>query len=106
MAQSNAGFICFFAWASGSESTSHPPEKRAVALALINCVGQFQVGNIFGSYVSNSVAWNSRRMVVQPVIFSATITYEDGYDYTPLCSAMKQWKDDLWCPSPSSIESL
>ena len=49
MAQSNAAFICFLAWASGS--ISHPPEKRAVAIALINCVGQ--LGNIFGSYVSS-----------------------------------------------------
>ena len=49
MAQSYGGFICFLAWASGS--ISHPPEKRAVAIALINCVGQ--LGNIFGSYVSS-----------------------------------------------------
>ena len=47
MAQSNGGVICLLAWASAS--VSHPPEKRAVALALINCVGQF--GNILGSYV-------------------------------------------------------
>jgi len=47
MAQSYGGLICLLAWASGS--VSHPPEKRAVALALINCVGQ--LGNIFGSYV-------------------------------------------------------
>jgi hypothetical protein len=49
MAQSSGGLICLLAWASGS--VSHPPEKRAVALALINCVGQF--GNILGSYVSS-----------------------------------------------------
>ena len=49
MAQSYGGFICFLAWASGS--VSHPPEKRAVALALINCVAQ--TGNILGSYVSS-----------------------------------------------------
>ena len=51
MAQSNAGYICFLAWASGS--ISHPQEKRAVALALINCVGQ--LGSFFGSYVSLTV---------------------------------------------------
>ena len=49
MAQSSGGVICFLAWASGS--VSHPPEKRAVALALINCVGQ--LGSILGSYVFN-----------------------------------------------------
>ena len=49
MAQSNGGAICLLAWASAS--VSHPPEKRAVALALINCVGQF--GNVLGSYVFN-----------------------------------------------------
>ncbi|KIM46229.1 hypothetical protein M413DRAFT_307768 [Hebeloma cylindrosporum] len=47
MAQSYAGFICFLAWASGS--VSHPPAKRPVALALINCISQF--GNVMGSYV-------------------------------------------------------
>ena len=47
MAQCYGAFICFFAWASGS--VSYPPAKRAVALALINCVSQF--GNILGSYV-------------------------------------------------------
>jgi len=47
MAQSYGGLICLLAWASGS--VSHPPEKRAVALALINCVGQ--LGNILGSYL-------------------------------------------------------
>ena len=47
MVQSYGGLICLLAWASGS--VSHPPEKRAVALALINCVGQ--LGNILGSYV-------------------------------------------------------
>ena len=47
MVQSNGGVICLLAWASAS--ISHPPEKRAVALALINCVSQF--GNILGSYV-------------------------------------------------------
>ena len=50
MAQSTGGLICLLAWASGS--VSYPPEKRAVALALINCIGQF--GNILGSYVSSS----------------------------------------------------
>ena len=49
MAQTSGGLICLLAWASGS--ISHPPGKRAVALALINCVGQF--GNILGSYVSS-----------------------------------------------------
>ena len=47
MAQSNGGVICFLAWASAS--VSQPPEKRAVALALINCVSQF--GGVVGSYV-------------------------------------------------------
>ena len=55
MAQSNGGLICLLAWASGS--ISYPPEKRAVALALINCVGQF--GNILGSYVS---IWTLQRL--------------------------------------------
>jgi len=66
MAQMYAGFICFLAWASGS--VAHPPEKRAVALALINCVSQ--MGNVFGAYVfhfllvafvlnSSSYAWPS-----------------------------------------------
>ena len=49
MTQSNGGMICLLAWASGS--ISQPPEKRAVALALINCLGQF--GNILGSCVSS-----------------------------------------------------
>ena len=49
MAQTSGGLICLLAWASGS--VSHPPEKCAVALALINCVGQ--LGNILGSYVSS-----------------------------------------------------
>ncbi|TFK43577.1 MFS general substrate transporter [Crucibulum laeve] len=52
MAQSYAGFICFLAWTSSS--VSHPPEKRAVALALINCVSQ--LGNVAGSYMWPS-AW-------------------------------------------------
>ncbi|KAF9006425.1 MFS general substrate transporter [Cyathus striatus] len=47
MAQSYAGFIVFLAWASNS--VSHPPAKRAVALAFINCVSQS--GNVIGSYV-------------------------------------------------------
>ena len=47
MAQMYSAFICFLAWASGS--VAHPPEKRAVALALINCVSQ--MGNVFGAYV-------------------------------------------------------
>ena len=47
MAQSNGGVICLLAWASAS--VSHPPEKRGVALALMNCVSQFS--NILGSYV-------------------------------------------------------
>ncbi|KAF6762658.1 MFS general substrate transporter [Ephemerocybe angulata] len=45
-----SGFICFLAWASSS--VSQPSSKRAVALALINCVSQS--GNILGSY-----AWPS-----------------------------------------------
>ncbi|KAF8812398.1 MFS general substrate transporter [Phlegmacium glaucopus] len=47
MTQSYAGFICFLAWASSS--VAYPPEKRAVALALINCVSQS--GNILGSFI-------------------------------------------------------
>jgi len=47
MAQTYAGFICFLAWASGS--VANPPAKRAVALALINCVSQ--LGNVIGAYV-------------------------------------------------------
>ncbi|KAF8192559.1 tartrate transporter [Pholiota molesta] len=45
MAQSYGGFIVFLAWASGS--ISYPPAKRAVALALINCISQ--LGNVIGS---------------------------------------------------------
>lgn len=45
MAQSYGAFICFLAWASGS--VAYPPAKRAVALALINCVSQ--LGNVIGS---------------------------------------------------------
>jgi MFS family permease len=58
MAQSYGGFICFLAWASGS--VSYPPEKRAVALALINCVSQF--GNILGSYVFIYTSTRSNRL--------------------------------------------
>ncbi|KAF9534883.1 MFS general substrate transporter [Crepidotus variabilis] len=47
MAQMYGAFMCFLAWASGT--VSYPPAKRAVALALINCVSQS--GNVFGSYV-------------------------------------------------------
>ncbi|KAF9569063.1 MFS general substrate transporter [Agrocybe pediades] len=47
MTQAYGAFICFLAWASSS--VSHPPEKRAVALALINCISQ--LGNVFGSYI-------------------------------------------------------
>ncbi|KAI0322458.1 MFS general substrate transporter [Amylostereum chailletii] len=47
MAQSYAGFICFFAWLSNS--IARPPAKRAVALAFINAFSQ--LGNIAGSYV-------------------------------------------------------
>ncbi|KAF9058143.1 major facilitator superfamily domain-containing protein [Panaeolus papilionaceus] len=47
VAQSYAAYICFLAWASGT--IPHPPAKRAVALALINCVSQS--GNIVGSYI-------------------------------------------------------
>lgn len=46
MTSSYAGFTCMLAWASGS--ASHPPEKRAVALAFINCISQ--LGNVLGSY--------------------------------------------------------
>ncbi|KXN83671.1 hypothetical protein AN958_00812 [Leucoagaricus sp. SymC.cos] len=47
MAQTFAGFICFLAWASAT--VSNPPQKRAVAIALINTVSQS--GNIVGAYV-------------------------------------------------------
>ncbi|TEB30217.1 sugar transporter [Coprinellus micaceus] len=47
MAQSYAGFVCQYAWISGS--FPRPPSKRAVALALINAFSQ--LGNIAGSYV-------------------------------------------------------
>jgi len=47
MAQCYGAFICFLSWASSS--VSHPPAKRAVALALINCVSQ--TGNILGSFL-------------------------------------------------------
>lgn len=47
MAQSYAGFVCQYAWISGS--FPRPPSKRAVALALINAFSQ--LGNIAGSCV-------------------------------------------------------
>ncbi|KAF8351500.1 MFS general substrate transporter [Amanita rubescens] len=50
MAQMFAGFVCFWAWVSGSIPDS--ASKRAVALALINCFAQ--LGNVFGIY-----AWPS-----------------------------------------------
>ena len=62
MAQSNGGVICLLAWASAS--VSYPPEKRVVALALINCVGQ--LGNILGSYVF-SCTFNVSRFFLQTV---------------------------------------
>jgi hypothetical protein len=40
-------FVCMLAWASSS--ASHPPEKRAVALAFMNCLSQ--LGNVVGSCV-------------------------------------------------------
>ncbi|KAF8741109.1 hypothetical protein AX14_005712 [Amanita brunnescens Koide BX004] len=46
MAQMFAGFVCFWAWVSGS--IPHPASKRAVALGIINAIAQF--GNIFGMY--------------------------------------------------------
>ncbi|TFK28782.1 tartrate transporter [Coprinopsis marcescibilis] len=46
MTSSYGGFACMLAWASSS--VSHPPAKRAVALAFINCVSQ--LGNILGSF--------------------------------------------------------
>ncbi|KAI0035900.1 sugar transporter [Vararia minispora EC-137] len=54
MAQSYAGFVCFYAWLSNS--FPRPPSKRAVALALINAFSQ--LGNIAGSYVWPSM-WGS-----------------------------------------------
>lgn len=47
MAQSYAGFVCFYTWLSNS--FPRPPSKRAVALAFINAFSQ--MGNIAGSYV-------------------------------------------------------
>lgn len=61
MAQSYAGFVCFLAWAS--ESVSHPPAKRPVALALINCIAQ--LGNVTGSYVFSSVITCQRKCVIE-----------------------------------------
>jgi len=46
MAQSYAGFVCFYAWMSNT--IPRPPSKRAVALAFINAFSQ--LGNIAGSY--------------------------------------------------------
>lgn len=47
MAQMKCGTIGLYAWAS--VSTSGSPAKRAVALALINTLGQS--GNIAGAYI-------------------------------------------------------
>ncbi|KAK2466178.1 hypothetical protein APHAL10511_001820 [Amanita phalloides] len=47
MAQMFAGFVCFWAWVSGS--IPHPASKRAVALGLINSFAQF--GNVFAMSV-------------------------------------------------------
>ena len=69
MAQSNAGLICLLAWASGS--ISHPPEKRAVALALINCVGQF--GGFFGSYVFSCTFDVSTNRLTVSLIFQISL---------------------------------
>ncbi|KAF9263451.1 MFS general substrate transporter [Marasmius fiardii PR-910] len=46
MAQAYAGYIIFLAWES--TSVSQPPEKGAVAIALVNTIAT--TGNIFGSY--------------------------------------------------------
>ncbi|KIL70100.1 hypothetical protein M378DRAFT_156155 [Amanita muscaria Koide BX008] len=46
MAQIYSGFVCFLAWMSGS--IPHPPSKRAVALAFINCFSQ--LGNVAAMY--------------------------------------------------------
>lgn len=45
MAQAYGGYICFLAWASGS--IAETPAKRAVALAIINCIAN--LGNVVGS---------------------------------------------------------
>ncbi|EFI27695.1 tartrate transporter [Coprinopsis cinerea okayama7 len=45
MTSSYAAFACMLAWASSS--ASHPPAKRAVALAFMNCISQ--LGNVVGS---------------------------------------------------------
>jgi hypothetical protein len=90
MAQSYGGFICLLAWASGS--VSHPPEKRAVALALINCVGQF--GNISGSYVSScTINVSSNRLTVSFIFryfwpLSWGPTYNKSYSICILTSAV------------------
>ncbi|EJD01118.1 MFS general substrate transporter [Fomitiporia mediterranea MF3/22] len=47
MSLSYVGYIVMFAWISNS--VPRPPSKRAVALALINCLSQ--TGNVAGSYV-------------------------------------------------------
>jgi hypothetical protein len=45
MAQSQAALMIFFAWVSNS--VSHPPSKRAVAIAFINAFSS--IGNVVGS---------------------------------------------------------
>ncbi|KAH8113243.1 MFS general substrate transporter [Phellopilus nigrolimitatus] len=47
MSLSYCGYIVCFAWISNS--IPRPPSKRAVALALTNCISQ--LGNVAGSYV-------------------------------------------------------
>lgn len=47
MAQSTISEVAFFAWASST--VGDPPDKRAVALALINAIAQS--ANIAGSYI-------------------------------------------------------
>ncbi|TRM65356.1 major facilitator superfamily domain-containing protein [Schizophyllum amplum] len=47
MAQSYAGYVCFWAWVSNT--FPRPPSKRAVAIALVNAISQ--LGNISGSYI-------------------------------------------------------
>jgi len=70
MAQSYAGFVCFYAWLSNS--FARPPSKRAVALALINAFSQ--LGNIAGSYVWPSMWGRSYRNSYAICISCQTLT--------------------------------
>ncbi|TFY83064.1 hypothetical protein EWM64_g950 [Hericium alpestre] len=69
MAQSYAGFVCFYAWLPSS--FPRPPSKRAVALAFINAFSQ--LGNVAGSYI-----WPS----------SWGLTYRNSYAITISCHGL------------------